>query len=349
MLLSNPSNLYIEDDTKFNYPLYLSYLPLPKTKVDGNIFVRKASNLKITFSSSQSIPYGKWGDLSAMFLCTSANRMKMNNPSDRKIQFDSIYQILASLGYEKTSGYQQRCFYENLNLWTTLTINYELWDPREERSFRKNVLISDTSIIKYSDHNLNANESFLILSDMAFEFFTNNYMLVNAKNIAMIKSVFDLRVYLWISRRTFQLKDDLLVRWQDLMEQFGPINIAHARRFKNDFEKTLTAIKEKFMPDLKFKIDLKKGVYLYKERAKVKLDIEDKNVLFAPSPTPIGHYIPPGYDTKNVTYKNSSKELAFQHYLACSYCDVFPVPPKGTKAWNDLIAEFEKEYASNNK
>ena len=329
------SKNYLTSEDKLLFPKPLSYLPLPKRKLPCTVYTRTDGIRSITFTSNQTIPYGKWGDLCAMFLCTSANRLRQIDPANRIIEFNSIYSIMNQLGIYGTSGYQQKSFKDSLSLWTTLTIIYQAKYNTKLKT--ANLLITDKSVINYGCNS--SGPSYMELTENSYNFFTTNVMPVQAKVIAQIKTSFELRVYLWLSRRTFKLEKDIVhIKWADLITQFGPAPGNHEPRFKKDFEEAMQNIKSKFMPELVFAVDRKMGVFLYPVKALgPTLDTTDKNVLLVPPATP------PLITNDEELQESIEKEKQFQHYLACNTNEQFPAPEDSSE-WHKLRATFEAIY-----
>ena len=330
---------------KYNYPLKLSYLPLPKRKCTGP-YTRQVNNTQITFSSPQLIPGGKWGDLSAMFLCTAANRLKLYEPGNHKIEFSSIYKILKKFGFNKPNGYQQQQFKEVLDLWTTLLISYKVYNP--EGYNIKNISITRKAHILYGDNSnaYNHPSSYIHLTNDAFNFFTDEYMLVKASDIAEIETSFELRIYLWITRRIFNQNQNISIKWKDLLDQFGSSDKTHNVRFKRDFEDALNDIGKRFIPHLNFDTNPKKGLLIHAPKTKPSvIKSASDDFLCVPSPTLPFSEIGQSSTDKPITYPdNSEKEKAFNYFISCCCNEQFPAPPPGTKAWDDLKEKFEEDY-----
>ena len=339
MIDCQKSKNYLTTEDQFKFPTPLSYLPLPKTKVNGNSYARYAGTKSITFTSTRTIPYGKWGDLCAMFICTSANRLKIMDPQNRTIEFNSVYEIMKQLGIYGTSGYQQHNFKDSLLLWSTLAIHFE--DRGYSKTRIKNIMITDEAEIHYGEKEIQ--KSFLQLTNDAFDFFTTNVMPVQANVISKIRTSFELRIYLWLSRRTYYFekhpqKDVINIKWNDLITQFGPVSRNHEPRFRKDFEEAINNIKSKFMPWLVFVVDKKMGVFLYPIKALApQLDLTDKNILLAPPSAPT---LPKGNERLT---EDEEKEKAFEHFIACNSNEQFPAP-EDSPEWHQLRAAFEAIY-----
>ena len=246
----------------FCYPRDISYYPLPKTD-SGSKYVRSAGNVTVTYISPYTLPFGKWGDISAMLISTKA---KMLLDGDRKIEFDSLYKELQRFGFTTSSGYQERSFFNALEAWTTVMVTVENIEKKSRHI--TNIPISTEAEIYYGENRrdgrlLLPNKSYIRLSDSGFHFFTDKAIPVKAKDITLLPSVMDLRIYIWLVRKLYSIKlEPTLIPWEMLYLQFGPVRRQHKPRFRKHFVNTLNYIQYQLYPDSKFFSSDEKGIIL---------------------------------------------------------------------------------------
>lgn len=246
----------------FCYPRDISYYPLPRTN-SGSKYVRSAGNVTVSYVSPYTLPFGKWGDISAMLISTKA---KLLVEGERKIEFDSLYKEMQRFGFTTSSGYQERAFLNALEAWTTVMVTVETIEKRSKHI--DNIPISTEAEIYYGDNKRNGkillpNKSYITLSDSGYHFFTDKAIPVKASDIIHLQSVMDIRVYVWLIRKLYSIKlEAVLIPWEMLYLQFGPVRRQHKPRFRRQFVNTLRYIQHTLYPDSNFFSSDEKGIVL---------------------------------------------------------------------------------------
>lgn len=249
-------------DQLYCYPRDISYYPIPKTN-SGCKYSRTSGNITVTYISPHPLPFGKWGDISAMLISTRAKQLA---EGERRIEFESVFKELKRLGMINASGYQQKHLNQALEAWTTVMVIYE--KILDQKKSIRNIPISTEAEIYYGEKKRNGqillpNKSFITLSDIGYEFFTEKAIPVKAKDIALLPSAIDLRIYIWLVRKLFSIKlDPILIPWELLYEQFGPVPRQLKPRFRRTFISSLNYIQEYLYPKSRFFSDQEKGIVL---------------------------------------------------------------------------------------
>lgn len=244
------------------YPRDISYYPLPKRNV-GKFYEIKSQNTKVSYVSPNSLPFGKWGDISAILISTKAKQLL---EGQRKIEFDSVFAEVKRLGLDSSSGYKQRHIANALEAWTTLQITIETTTAKKK--IIHNIPISQEAEIYYGDNKrenglLLPNKSFILLSEVGLKFFTEKAIPIKAKDLAYLSSAFELRIYIWLIRKLYSIKlEPVLIRWNLLYEQFGPVPRQLRPRFRSQFKRTLKYIQEQLYPKSNFYVDSEEGIAL---------------------------------------------------------------------------------------
>ena len=131
-----------------------------------------------------------------------------------------------------------------------------------------NIPISTEAEIYYGDNKrdgrlLLPNKSYIRLSDSGFHFFTDKAIPVKAKDITLLQSVMDLRIYVWLVRKLYSIKlEPTLIPWEMLYLQFGPVYRQNKPRFRKHFINTLNYIQNQLYPDSRFFSSDEKGIVL---------------------------------------------------------------------------------------
>lgn len=244
------------------YPRNISYYPLSKTKCGTN-YTKTSGGVTVSYVSPHLLPFGKWGDISAMLISTRAKQLL---EGEKRIEFDSLYQELKRLGIDRSSGYQEKSLFEALEAWTTVLVTFEFIDNNAK--IIRNIPISTEAEIYYGDNKRNdgvliPNKSFIMLSDSGYDFFTNGAIPIKASDIASLSSAMDLRIYVWLVRKLYSIKlKPALIPWNLLYEQFGPVPRQLKPRFRRKFISTLKYIQEQLYPKSHFFTDDKNGIML---------------------------------------------------------------------------------------
>ena len=247
----------------FCYPHDLSYYPLPITN-SGSKYIRSSGNVSVSYVSPHTLPFGKWGDISAMLISTKA---KLLLEDERNIEFDSLYKELQHFGFEKSSGYQEKNFFKALEAWTTVMVTVEVIEGRKKSV--ENIPISVEAELYYGETRRNGkillpNKSHIVLSEPGFRFFTDKAIPVKAEDIVQLQSVMDIRVYVWLVRKLYSIRNKPeLISWDMLYQQFGPIARQLKPRFRRKFRLTLSYIQNHLYPGSNFFSDNDKGIVLF--------------------------------------------------------------------------------------
>lgn len=244
----------------FCCPRDISYYPLPRTN-SGSKYIRQSGNVTVSYVSPHTLPFGKWGDISAMLISTKA---KMLCEGERDIEFESLYKELQKFGFDRSSGYQERRFFNALEAWTTVMVTVETVENLKKSI--ENIPISIEAELYYGENKrdgktLLPKKSFITLAEPGFRFFTEKAIPVKAEDIIRLQSVMDIRAYVWLVRKLYSIKHTpVLISWDILYQQFGPVPRQLKPRFRERFKNTLTYIQNQLYPGSHFFTDDEKGI-----------------------------------------------------------------------------------------
>lgn len=223
------------------------YFPLPNRKPSGNSFTKKLSIGDLSFSSSESVPYGLYARLAIISLTNIACRNKNQN----KVDTFTLFGLLKELKGTKPTGIQLNKFSQQMQNWaaTLITLKFD----NDERKAFKNLLLIESAMFQ-KENELNSSERvFVNFTDAGKEFLISSAFPIPNAAVQSITQAFDFDILTWLISSIYQIRyraDHKTIEWDSLAQQFG-ISSDHMTRFKAQFCKTLYNLKCAYYPDAK--------------------------------------------------------------------------------------------------
>ena len=231
--------------------LLQALFPYRKQEVDK--VVRQAGPLKVTASSANGLPYGKYPRLITIYLCTEAVKRR-NLPEDeaRKIPLGaSMQDFLRDIGILGRANGGPRgslsILHEQLRRLAATTITVErIYEPQSESARMSRATIQNIGLFDSMDFWVTPNpnqyalsEPYLELTATFFREITEHPIPIDLTVLRALGKPRAIDVYLWATLKKYALRTDFVLTWEQARSQFGP-EVGTSARARADFKKEIT-------------------------------------------------------------------------------------------------------------
>ena len=233
-------------------PAVFIYYPLPY-RDPKNRYTKTVRDITLVMTSDIGCPYGKMGRSLLTLIATEAVTNR-----DPYIPLGRIADVFPRLGLQETGGKRGTIGLAANQLHRIANTHVDLRQPRhrgfEELHFDFTVrdaiywaAISSSNEVNDPllppDTDLDTKKSYLNLSAEFFAYLMEHAVPILLEPYFAIRSPREQDVFAWVVRRLWNLPSERLVSWEDLYEQFGPIDRTNKPRFRNEVGTYLYNIK----------------------------------------------------------------------------------------------------------
>lgn len=241
-----------EQEVGYTTRLLLQALfPYRKQEVDK--VVRQAGPLKVTASSANGLPYGKYPRLITIYLCTEAvKRRDLPEDEARKIPLGaSMQDFLRDIGILGRANGGPRgslsILHEQLRRLAATTITVErIYEPQSESARMSRATIQNIGLFDSMDFWVTPNpnqyalsEPYLELTAAFFREITEHPIPIDLTVLRALGKPRAIDVYLWATLKRYALRTDFVLTWEQARSQFGP-EVGTSARARADFKKEIT-------------------------------------------------------------------------------------------------------------
>lgn len=241
-----------EQEVGYTTRLLLQALfPYRKQEVDK--VVRQAGPLKVTASSANGLPYGKYPRLITIYLCTEAvKRRDLPEDEARKIPLGaSMQDFLRDIGILGRANGGPRgslsILHEQLRRLAATTITVErIYEPQSESARMSRATIQNIGLFDSMDFWVTPNpnqyalsEPYLELTAAFFREITEHPIPIDLTVLRALGKPRAIDVYLWATLKKYALRTDFVLTWEQARSQFGP-EVGTSARARADFKKEIT-------------------------------------------------------------------------------------------------------------
>jgi len=239
-------------------PVVMTFFPLPYQD-KGNLFVRGYPNAKMIYSSHTGVPYGKSGRTVMTLLVTDALLQ-----DSRAVNLGHVTELFRRINQPVTGGKTgtvtrisdqfNRVF--GLDMIVEATCSDKDWHGIRA----KKLVVAEEMELFWSAKDKESLPSLFTnrftLTEAFFTYIKSHVTEVNLEAYLNMQSPRDQDWYAWIVRRMWginQADKQTMIPWENLFEQFGPIERRKKPEFKNDFKEFLVNISPLY-PELKARL-----------------------------------------------------------------------------------------------
>lgn len=231
--------------------LLQALFPYRKQEVDK--VVRQAGPLKVTASSANGLPYGKYPRLITIYLCTEAvKRRDLPEDEARKIPLGaSMQDFLRDIGILGRANGGPRgslsILHEQLRRLAATAITVErIYEPQSESARMSRATIQNIGLFDSMDFWVTPNpnqyalsEPYLELTAAFFREITEHPIPIDLTVLRALGKPRAIDVYLWATLKKYALRTDFVLTWEQARSQFGP-EVGTSARARADFKKEIT-------------------------------------------------------------------------------------------------------------
>lgn len=240
-------------------------LPLPY-RDSGNEFTRSSGGMTVSLMSPNGVPYGRWGRITACIITTEAFRTET-----LRLQFYSIYGLLACLGIKNTGGYRLNHFTETMKKWSSLTIHA----ATNYNGAYEYITIALTThgkiyLEKQKAENASSDLSYIDLTKEGKAYLCRTAVPGVLEHVVDITSPRELDLYFWLVRKLYNslsrrstMPD--FVPWGSIYTQFGSgkaMPPTYKHKFRQEVRSQLYDIKKKYYPKANIRAT-DEGIFFY--------------------------------------------------------------------------------------
>lgn len=215
----------------------LSFPVGPSTKHEyhvenGNRF------MKILAPSNIGLPYGKYTRLLICYVTTIA---KITKKIDVYLG-DSQAQLLRSIGSKSSGGKKGSidAFRQQTRRLFSSSIYIERSEPGDEEWMQFSIA-SSGQILWNPDRKEGWSAHLRLSSDFFYEARENSYPICwkTAQTLSASPTAFDM--YCWLTNRAYRLHNPVVIRWEELIRQFGN-EVAKPHHFRQQFKRSFQTV-----------------------------------------------------------------------------------------------------------
>lgn len=252
--------------TLASIPVATIFFPLPYRE-SGKEVVKEVSNAKMIYSSRAGVPYGKTGRSVMSLLSTYALIQ-----DSRKVELGHVSEVFRKLGLDVTGGKTGSVGRVSEQFNRIFNLDMIVEAKKQDKDFHgliaKRLVVAEEIELFWSEKDkegiIPLFKNTFTLTQTFFEYLKKHVVEVNLETYLKFQSPRDQDWYAWIVRKMWGVnKSDRvnLISWENLYEQFGPIDRRKKPEFRKDMQEFLLGIVSTVYPELRVRIT-EEGVQL---------------------------------------------------------------------------------------